>query len=541
MKKLCILGLLAATPVMAGGFSKDECFPKNNLNLEDNLFSLDANLDEAMFNKIIDKVGAFYAPVVAAHDGNLVFERKWSDATVNAYANQEGATWSVAMFGGLARRPEVTPDGFTLVVCHELGHHLGGFPFYDEDWAGSEGQADYFATQGCAINMWTTEKEVNATFRTSAPAVVKEKCDSVHTTEERQNLCYRSAVAGKSLANLLAALGSQPEPKFETPDPSVVATTVTSHPDGQCRLDTYFNGALCSAAFTDSIIPARGHADGQGSLGAEATAAKVSCTDANFFVDGKRPRCWFAPKLTLSVKADAVTVNEITGDGDAVWEPGETFGVNIPLVNNLFAPIEGATLTIGEPSELAPVTYPTIEVGQTAYADDAVAVGTPRDQQCGDRFSVIAKVGVGKWFQDTKLDFMLGELVIDEHLEATPETRIPDNSTTGLSSVLPGTSTAETASVKLKVDISHSYSGDLILTLISPSGKAYVVQDHLGGGQDNIKKTFDVAVAKEAIAGNWTLNVADGAADDVGTLNSWALDFMSARCAVGVQLVGIAK
>ena len=80
--------------------------------------------------------------------------------TVNANASQRGRTWIVNMYGGLARRPEITPDGFAMVLCHELGHHMGGFPFVS-GWAANEGQSDLFATLSCGrILLVTTQKRM---------------------------------------------------------------------------------------------------------------------------------------------------------------------------------------------------------------------------------------------------------------------------------------------------------------------------------------------------------------------------------------------
>ena len=44
------------------------------------------------------------------------------------------AGWSlfIELNGGLARRPEVSSDGFTMVICHELGHFLAGLDGYSE-------------------------------------------------------------------------------------------------------------------------------------------------------------------------------------------------------------------------------------------------------------------------------------------------------------------------------------------------------------------------------------------------------------------------
>jgi len=298
MKILFTLVLSLATTLAFGhgSDSKDTFMPENNLHLQDNLKISD--MDEARFNEIIDSVYNVYKDVIDSHGKTLFMERNWNDSTVNAYASQSGDTWKVAMFGGLARRDEVTEDGFALVVCHELGHHLGGVAFYGNyDWASSEGQSDYFATQACAKQIWRSDLEGNAAARESVDPVAKTACDIAWVSEADQNLCYRSAMGGASLAHLLSALGSQDVPRFDTPDSDVVSRTNTRHPRGQCRMDTYFQGALCSAQFDIDLIPGKGHESGQTSIEAEQVAADYSCTVATGFAAGNRPSCWFAPLM----------------------------------------------------------------------------------------------------------------------------------------------------------------------------------------------------------------------------------------------------
>jgi hypothetical protein len=203
------------------------------------------------------------------------------------------------MYGGLARRSEVTPDGFALVVCHELGHHLAGFPFrgsFLATWAANEGQSDYFATQACARKMWKADIAKNAEYREKVGGYERDRCDAAWTSEADRDLCYRVANAGLSLGSLLAALKKDGEPRFETPDEKKVASTFHGHPAAQCRLDTYLAGAACPVAFLDDIIPGRGQAGGQGSRAAEETAYRYSCSGASAFAVAARPSCWFAPK-----------------------------------------------------------------------------------------------------------------------------------------------------------------------------------------------------------------------------------------------------
>jgi hypothetical protein len=235
-------------------------FPKNDLHLQDCLHCEDTSMTEEQFKAIIKSVADVYEPIVAKYNASLVIEQGWTESTVNAYATQQGNKWVVKMFGGLARRKEVTHDGFALVVCHEIGHHLGGYPF-TSTWAANEGQSDYFATQACAKKLWGSD----------AP---------------------RIQAAGQSLANLLSALGgSTVVPSPDTKDPTVVTKTRNSHPAAQCRLDTYLAGMNCSASFPDDIIPGKGAFGGKNTLEAQQAAFKYSCVEGA----AARPACWFAP------------------------------------------------------------------------------------------------------------------------------------------------------------------------------------------------------------------------------------------------------
>jgi len=271
-------------------------FPPNRLHLQDNI-SRSANITEEKFNQIIDDVLKYWVPIAQAKGVTLVASKDWNDSTVNAYANQSGKTWTVAMFGGLARRPEVTEDGFALVVCHELGHHFGGYSFYGRaEWASAEGESDFFATNVCAKVIWGMQAQRNMAFRglRNVPQSVKTACETVWTgNANAQGWCLRAAPGGYSLATLLGALGGDPAPNFDTPDKTVVTKTNPDHPRAQCRLDTYMSGALCTKKWDMNIIPAKNFPGGQDTAAAEVEAMKFSCFQKEGFKTGTRPNCWF--------------------------------------------------------------------------------------------------------------------------------------------------------------------------------------------------------------------------------------------------------
>jgi aminopeptidase YwaD len=104
----------------------------------------------------------------------------------------------------------------------------------------------------------------------------------------------------------------------------------------------------------------------------------------------------------------------------------------------------------------------------------------------------------------------------------TPRAPIEDNKAVTSTMTFSGDATVD--ALKLDLDIAHSYRGDLVVSLTSPSGKSAVVSNRQGGSADDLKGSFDLsAFAGEKAAGAWTLTVKDAARGDLGTLNSWGL------------------
>lgn len=255
-----------------------------------------APVSEEEFAAIIQKTNAFYQSIAAGHQQSLSIEADWDNPEANAQSQQGegGGSWKTFINGGLARHPKMTADGFTLVVCHELGHHLAGYPMYVGDWGminslASEGQADYYATQACLRDLWKGED--NTVDLSSLPATVIEKCDAAWQSLEERELCYRIVLAGKSAADTWAD-NEETTASLEARDPGVVEhTNHNYYPKAQCRLDTYVAGALCDVPFDHSVIPGRLNANGQQSQDAFDQAMRQSCLKGV----GARPACWFYP------------------------------------------------------------------------------------------------------------------------------------------------------------------------------------------------------------------------------------------------------
>ncbi|MBI4062000.1 MAG: hypothetical protein HY403_11295 [Elusimicrobia bacterium] len=263
---------------------EDGFLPENNLKIP--VGSMEAKgITEKQFNQVMDRIEAIYKPEIAARGGRLVLKRLWSNPTVNASAQRSGKDYILNMYGGLARHESITQDGMALVACHEMGHHIGGAPKYGGmDWASNEGQADYFANLKCLRRVFSTPEATSFTRPTGDDPGPRAACEKSFSSETDRALCVRGAMAGMSVTTLFRVLRRETAlPRFDTPDPKVVAAMYDSHPETQCRLDTYFMGSVCGRAVGDQVD--------------ERDPMKGTCTRAGGQTSGLRPLCWYKPPV----------------------------------------------------------------------------------------------------------------------------------------------------------------------------------------------------------------------------------------------------
>ncbi|MBX9767982.1 MAG: hypothetical protein K2X47_11985 [Bdellovibrionales bacterium] len=279
------------------------------------------HMTRPQFRKILDASEAVYQPVFKALGMQFYIEDMWYNDDVNACAsigvpcskglrrpNVGGrANGSpipvfrtvipkrddpamnlrfVEIYGGLGRHPDMTPEALMLVICHEIGHHLAGYPRYDQntDPMATEGQSDYFATAKCARSIYEqmspkTHQNWAWANKNRIPKEVLKPCTTnFPPASENAIYCARSSIAGYSLATTLASLGAPTTAlSFTQKDPTVVTETFESHPQAQCRLDTYVAGALCQVSHE---IPF-----------SVSSPIEGACLDPR--QGATRPKCWY--------------------------------------------------------------------------------------------------------------------------------------------------------------------------------------------------------------------------------------------------------
>lgn len=282
------------------GKDHDGIVPKNNLKISTAYFKPGQTMSVATFGKIIDGIAKIYSPIIASKGGRLKAIKDWENPEVNAYASRDNNNYIVHLYGGIARHPATTEDGFALVVCHEIGHHIGGYPKLvnepDMEWASNEGQSDYFGTTKCLRKYFEAlDNSAQVVSKMAVPELVQKKCFATWGQSSKDHaICVRTSLAGQSMGNLFAILNKEPnkkliKPDFTTPIQSSSTVTYDDHPHAQCRLDTYFQASLCTVSHNIDL------SDKDERVGA--------C--ANYKQDGARSKCWFKPRFDGSQRVQS--------------------------------------------------------------------------------------------------------------------------------------------------------------------------------------------------------------------------------------------
>ncbi|TMP79465.1 peptidase S8 [Pseudoalteromonas phenolica] len=105
---------------------------------------------------------------------------------------------------------------------------------------------------------------------------------------------------------------------------------------------------------------------------------------------------------------------------------------------------------------------------------------------------------------------------------------IPDDSPEGISSVINVQDDLTIFDSETYLNITHSYIGDLVVTLTSPAGTTATLHNQAGGSNDDIDQSFSSSAFNgESTLGDWTLKIVDTYAADTGDLNNWSVSFLA--------------
>lgn len=226
---------------------------------------------------IINELVELYHPLLKEQNKKLEIEILWDEPKLNAYATRDDDNnLLIKVSAGLLQNEMLSEDGFRLILCHELGHFLGGAPkklrgrTTKKSWSSAEGQADYYA------NAYCMKKLLNQKINKNISETYLKDIDKICNSE----LCKRIAMASINVAKVYAEIDFyNTELSFNQKDHTIVYNTIYSHPNPQCRLDTLIAALRCK----------------------DSTSLSFNDTDpisgACQQVDMRRPRCWYYPEI----------------------------------------------------------------------------------------------------------------------------------------------------------------------------------------------------------------------------------------------------
>lgn len=115
--------------------------------------------------------------------------------------------------------------------------------------------------------------------------------------------------------------------------------------------------------------------------------------------------------------------------------------------------------------------------------------------------------------------------------QSNPKVDIPDNEPTGIEDIINVLDSGRLRDIRVRVDITHTWIGDLKVSLRAPDGTTVLLRERTGSDGSNIRETYDItrppalaALKDHSITGEWALRVEDLAQRDVGILQSWELE-----------------
>ena len=234
----------------------------------------------------------------------------------------------------------------------------------------------------------------------------------------------------------------------------------------------------------------------------------------------------------VTVAGTRLNVNQALIDADPT--PGFKISAN-PLTQQIVAgQATNYTFTIGSIAEWdEEVTLELSSALGGAYLSASTArpgddvmlnVETDTDTQWGE-YELTVTATAGDIVKEQSVKLMVQPVGLNDFTySSNASVDIPDNSPVGAVSVINVPDDLTVFGTTANVDITHTYSGDLVVKLVSAQGTQVTLQSNVGGSNDDIVRSFtSESFNGEVATGDWTLHVEDTAAADTGTINTWSL------------------
>jgi hypothetical protein len=185
----------------------------------------------------------FYLPSA----GVGILGRKKSDGDIVPQASER----AVQVSWTLSTAWTVDEDTYLGIICHELGHHMGGSTGSKPEKIGisSEGQADHFSSHIC-LERVLEDKPIS--IETEDDQYFYNRCLESHHNLADARKCYRIGKVGQNISLWGRNISSLKKDQISfrkvlNTGAEDLSDTVANHPGPSCTTAIFATGGLCSS------------------------------------------------------------------------------------------------------------------------------------------------------------------------------------------------------------------------------------------------------------------------------------------------------
>ena len=186
----------------------------------------EAEVKIADFYTIPSQIISLFSNELSQEGRTLSLNAQWESPFFGAGAGLSHNQYTLMILGGTVRIEGMTADAYAAIVCHEIGHMIGGAPFQSilgSGWSSSEGQSDFFAASVCLPHFFRSRGVADDEIKNRVEKAGYEMIHSFSLLNKRfQGSSAEVVVRYKK-------------------DESVVKEVLSGYPTLQCRYENFRN------------------------------------------------------------------------------------------------------------------------------------------------------------------------------------------------------------------------------------------------------------------------------------------------------------
>lgn len=225
-----------------------------------------AAVKESDFLEISSHIKNIYKEKAKEKSATILFTLKKGQDLPNAYAAKRNKiTWEITVIESLLKLEKQSPSSLAMILCHEMGHFLGGGPFVigrqltpavrsrAPKEMSCEGQADFFAGAECFKELTLRIPNILNNQEYFLPAAgVSQNCEKttshineIEICKKRIHASYQTILVYQELL-LKLKMPERFSARVDNEPSENTLNQVGEYPTLDCRFETLVKGTLCS-------------------------------------------------------------------------------------------------------------------------------------------------------------------------------------------------------------------------------------------------------------------------------------------------------